>query len=432
MDILIILSSIIFVRVLAKYRIDITTAAVIISYAVNYAVYVLSIGVTGTMLWLIYKPGQRNQLFVTVLILLFQLLLAYLPFTLKRLKNGLSFLQKKENSGIGLLISGIILFFSALLRTNFSNTLNYLFFTFGTVVCIFGIIFWWRNNLTKSYLEKNTKRQLDELNKLIADQTKLITELTKENERLSSLIHRDNKIIPAMGMAVRKYIGQSDQKFSDDSQEGEAIMKQLECLMKDRYEAIAKAKNLSKVLPNVNVDSINGVFQYMYLRAAQHNIDYDVIVVCSIKYLIENAITELELSTILSDLIENAIHATKSSDFKKIIVTIAVHNNFYEIDVQDSGVMFEAEILRKIGQKRVTNHKENGGSGIGLMTLFEILKKRKASLIITEYPPKTNSLSKSIKIRFDGQNECLIYSFRADQLKKAISREDLVFLPADA
>lgn len=430
-DLIIIIISTLLLKLIIKNPIDILLPAFIIAYAINYGFYILSIVIAGSLIWVIHKYKGYN-LILSLSVLILQLAFVYLLFTFKRLKNGFTFLQKKENSGIGLVISGAIVLFIALLKTEFRIIYSYIFFILGIIICIFGAVFWWRNRLTALYLEKNTKRQLDKLANRLREKDTAIADLEKENERLSSLIHRDNKIIPAMGMAVRRYLTRLNQGLpADVGQEGDAVIRRLDAVMKDRYDAIIQAKNLSKVLPDVHVDSINGIFQYMYLRAARHNIDYDVLVFGSVRYMIESGITELELCTILSDLIENAIIATSPCDYKRIVVTLSAVRPFFEIDIRDSGAVFEKEILKKMGLQRATSHRESGGSGIGLMTLFAILKRYKASWIMEEFPPKPDSLTKSVKIRFDGKSGFRLYSFRADELKAAIARQDIIILPAD-
>lgn len=431
-DIIIITAAIIFVTIFTKMQFDIVTPTIIISYVINYTFYLFSGSLAEAAALAVCKSAHCiKSVPISVCPLFVQMIFAYIPFKFKRLKNGLTFLQKSENSGAGLLISALIVFIISIIKTNLVNKFNYVFLIFGTVICIFGIIFWWRNGLKKLYIYKNTNRKIDDLNKTIAEKDAQINGLKSENERLSSLVHRDNKIIPAMGMTVRQYISQLNQKYPDDvGPEGDAIVRQLDDVMQDRYKAVIKAKNLSKVLPDVHIDSINGIFQYMYLRAVQHAIDYDVIVLCSVKYLIENTISELELSTVLSDLIENAIIAAGSSNYKKIVITIAVNHDAYEIDIQDSGALFESKILENIGRQRITSHAESGGSGIGLKTLFDILNKCHASLIITEYPQRPSSITKSIKIRFDMKNEFIIDTFRADELKKSVTREDVKVVQA--
>jgi len=73
-------------------------------------------------------------------------------------------------------------------------------------------------------------------------------------------------------------------------------------------------------------------------------------------------------------------------------------------------------ILRTLGKEQKTTHADAGGTGIGFMTIFEVLDEYKASLIIMEKSPDSSNYTKSVTIRFDNQNQYIIKSYRADSL----------------
>ena len=60
-----------------------------------------------------------------------------------------------------------------------------------------------------------------------------------------------------------------------------------------------------------------------------------------------------------------------------------------------------------MGRKKITTHKDSGGSGIGLYTTFEILKRHKASFILDE-TIDSDIFVKKISILFDGCEQCVI------------------------
>ena len=95
---------------------------------------------------------------------------------------------------------------------------------------------------------------------------------------------------------------------------------------------------------------------------------------------------------------------------------MGIADNCLEVNIQDSGIPFEAETLTNLGVKKSTTHADTGGSGIGYMTVFEILKECGASLTITEYAPENYSFTKAVKIRFDGKLGYAINSYRANEL----------------
>ena len=69
---------------------------------------------------------------------------------------------------------------------------------------------------------------------------------------------------------------------------------------------------------------------------------------------------------------------------KYVFLSIEASPNKYTISVFDSGDFFSKEVIKRLGKKRYTTHKDTGGSGIGMMTVFELLKIYNASFSINE------------------------------------------------
>ena len=64
----------------------------------------------------------------------------------------------------------------------------------------------------------------------------------------------------------------------------------------------------------------------------------------------------------------------------------------------------------------MTTYTDTGGSGIGIMTTFETMKECGASLIINEKPPNEFDYTKSVSVRFDGENRYVIETYRYDDI----------------
>ena len=114
---------------------------------------------------------------------------------------------------------------------------------------------------------------------------------------------------------------------------------------------------------------------------------------------------EEQLRLITADLLENAIIATKSCESRRILFAIGVLDGGYEVRVEDSGVDFEEETLRDLGKKRTTTHKDEGGSGIGMMEVFDVMRETAASLEIKRLTKSGRGFSKRISFIFDGLGE---------------------------
>lgn len=79
-----------------------------------------------------------------------------------------------------------------------------------------------------------------------------------------------------------------------------------------------------------------------------------------------------------------------------------------------------------MGRRRITTHEGNGGSGIGLMTLFDTLRSFKASYYLDEMPQ--GGFKKCVCITFDGKDGYAIRSARPCVKKVCAERENFVLI----
>jgi len=199
-------------------------------------------------------------------------------------------------------------------------------------------------------------------------------------------------------------------------------MRRIEAYMEERTGAILKNQRESKALPETGDEMVDGLMRFMLQKASSNEIQFDVTILEKPSGLIEAGVPAIKLETLCADCIENAIIAASHSAYRKILVTFGTHEGFHELNIQDSGIPFEAETLPALGVKRASTHLDDGGSGIGYMTIFGILRELKASLIITEYEPRPYGFTKSVKIRFDNKNAYEVVTFRADELREALGQ----------
>jgi hypothetical protein len=100
-----------------------------------------------------------------------------------------------------------------------------------------------------------------------------------------------------------------------------------------------------------------------------------------------------------------------------VFVSLGTENGIHELCVEDSGIPFKVETLVNLGIKKTTTRADEGGSGLGYMTIFEILRECNASLIITEYEPEKLSFTKSIAVRFDHKGEHILQTNRVEEIR---------------
>ena len=186
--------------------------------------------------------------------------------------------------------------------------------------------------------------------------------------------------------------------------------------MAERSGAITKTSRENKVLPTTKDDILDGLLAHMLSKAAEKEIEFDVTVVGDISGMAE-LIPALNMQTLYADLIENAIIATSHSEYRRMLITIGMEQGFYELKIQDTGIPFKIETLLNLGKQKASTHLDEGGSGIGYMTVFEMLHECKASIIITEHEEKQFGFTKSVTVRFDGLDEYIVQTYRAEEIQ---------------
>lgn len=377
-----------FKVIMVNLSLSITTS--VISFGIAYFIYLVAAVISICPIHIFYSLQNIDEShlpwYTVIPTCVIQVLLCRIPFRFKRLKNGMPYLIKHGSSEIGVYVS-----FSLLMAISFlgmDRADNYIKLIPIVFVFISGVVilFWWRTSLTKKYLEKKKIQELQELQKIIDNQNTDIANLRAHNDELSKIIHKDNKLIPALEYAVRQYLLTADNECDRYSriEKAKVLLSQIEESSRERRGIISSYELNSKTLPSTNVASIDSLLLYLLQKSKNYQVDFNITITGSVKYLVENLIEELDANILLADLIENAFIATKKCSLKNVMVHIGISNEHYSIDVFDNGIPFSPEIIARIGLSRVTTHENDGGTGIGLMTTFEILKKYQASFEIEE------------------------------------------------
>lgn len=401
------------------------TSAIIASFISQSFVYVLSIlssFIVGTIGWFINIPPQG--IIIYSIIELNTLLLAFLILKSKRLRNGFQFFQNKENFGLGLIISGFtFIIISVNFNGNYINDIILSIILIGGIITCFGIYLWIRKGITKHYREKLQLKSELYYKEQLEQKEREIEKLNHSNEYLAKIVHRDNHLMSSLNSSINAYFESNDKEYMD------GILREIQNLESERAELINNEQRDSKILPSTGNNLIDGAVNNLYIKAAAHGIDFDVSVSATVDEVIGKYISQTDLQTLICDHIKDAIIAVdaKNESNGKILVDFYMENDHYTITVFDSGVDFEIDTLAKLGKERVTTYADNGGSGIGFMTTFETLRKSYASLIITEFENKI-PFSKSVSIRFDGNTAFIIQSYRKEELKSVLNRDDVVLL----
>ena len=400
-----VVSACVFNKIVSKLKWNTVIATTVIACGISYALSAMSIVLSSIIFGFAFgADGANNKSLSLLLICVFFIMWICVLglFRIKRFKSGFPFLHDKNINLIGALIALIISFYYTVVniianRTTLLDVAS-LLPLFSIVVCAILIIIWWRTGITKTYRDYLNSQEVEELNATIAAKDARIAEVEKSNAYLSRQIHSDNKLIPALQNAVRTLSAEYSEELAND------ILDELDRVSAERKLALQQYKKATQKLPLTQITSLDITLDYMKQKACDSGIEFDVIISGNIKDMIKNHISEELLRTMTADLLENAIIATKSCETRRILLTIGICDDCYVVQVEDSGVAFEAETLQELGKKRTTTHADEGGSGIGMMEVFEIMRDTGASLYI-EKLCDSRGFTKRVSVRFDGKGE---------------------------
>lgn len=283
---------------------------------------------------------------------------------------------------------------------------------------------------TKTLAKENSyKISLKKLQNIIDQKNKDEIVLKSLHDALASTDHKHKKTISEIKRTVEKLIKLSEQPTILS----QSFLKELEIYQQNDTDNFNKKVYGNKNIPSTGLLIVDSKIEITFEQALLQNVDFEFEIKDDLSGL-GQIIRELEFVNLLGDIFENSFIAIKhlriDQTNRKIKATLGNIAGTYEVSIADSGIPFNTDILIKLGLERVTSHAEFGGNGYGYETIFEILDKYNASLIITEYQPSSeSSFSKSITIRFDEKADFIIKTFRSNILKSANINPHLVIEP---
>lgn len=413
-------------------RFFITFIASIISFAITYIALTCSAFILSLIMTPVYRVATKFPLNSFIIITgILQFLLVFLLFRIKRLKKGMPFLFKSKSFNIGLFICTFIIVVFFLLHLYKSPSLLLHFFALLFILFLaFLLLFWWRRRITLDYVQKLRMDEVESLYKKISDNEQEIEKLNTNNDYLSKVIHKDNKLIPAMEMALHSYLLEAPTMEAEEARQfGADLLSQLQSMSAEREGIISNYQKNTDSHPKIGIYSVDAVILYMEKRAEKFNITYNLRFDNDIKDAIVGFIHERDMLHLLSDLIENAIIAVKDASHREIFLHIGFLQGCLFIDLYDSGIPFEPAVYQDFGNCQHTTHADSGGSGIGLMDIWNLKRKYKASLQIYEYLPDSDIYTKKIRLLFDRRNHFLLQTYRDKEIRSFITRSDLHVFP---
>jgi len=421
-------------KLIEKQKFFLTSITVLFSFSFSFIISSLSILIISLILLPFY--GQNYNIpwsIIHIFIGSLQFFLIHCCFHIPRLKKGMNFLYNIHSGNIASTLCTIIIMLVIMANQlkNRTDLFSLIFFSF-ILICGFLLIYWWNYHITQTYRRFLRKNELDSLNLLLEERNQQIQYLKAENDKLARIIHKDNKIIPALSMAILdSYENKTELDLSNLENDSTLYVK-LKQLYDERTETLEKYQQEILHLPQTAFDSVNAILSYMQSEALNASIPYQVVIFDNLYSTIPAEIEENDFTHILGDLLANAINACKDTPSASIQVYLGKMEGISTIKVSNTGNVFNSETLQNLGITRHTTHAETGGSGIGLMDIWKIKQKYTATLLIDE-TIGTDSLSTytSVNILFNHKNHYIIQSNRHKELSASINRPDIMILSKD-
>ena len=416
-----------------KYLTQNTLVTTYITTLFSFSLSFISFTISGIILSLILYPVYfRKYLIPWYLTRIFagiiQFLLIYTCFRIPRLRKGMNTLYNIPFGNIGSTICiTFIMFLNMYAQAQTYSETYILNCTALILIVCFLLIYWWNYHITQTYRKLLRKSEVDSLNLLLEEKNQEITYLRNENEKLSSIIHKDNKILPALNMAImNSYNNQTALDFSSTDVTSSLYQKIIQHY-KEREEIVANYQKEIMHLPQTSFDSVNAILSYMQTESLKYNIPFQVMLFDNLDSTIPIEIAEDDFIHILSDLLANAINACKDISSASIQVYLGKMDGISTIKILNTGNTFAIEVLKDLGLARHTTHADTGGSGIGLMDIWKIKEQYGATLLIDESVVASTTYT-CVNILFNHKKHYIIQSDRDKELCSHINRPDIMII----
>lgn len=369
------------------HTIKLAICAAIVSFSLSFLLFVAALFLSSPLLYLVYKSisdTETRNLCAYVIIAVVHVLLTNGASRLKRVRTNAS-LSEIFTDRIAVIAGSVIVFIITVtyaMTSEQSPKSLYILTIVITLSCI-ELIYVLKNISMHTYVRKANENNAKRLEDELREKEGSISRLTDENMRLSKIIHRDNKMIPAMELAVEEILSCASPE--EQRERSEQLLVRLRALSEERDGIVREIAQNSRDLPKTGLSATDGSLELLAAKADECGVTFDVSVLADKSSFTHNGLTELDLNTLLLDLGENAIHSASEAGGGHVLVLFGMEDGGFALNVYDSGAPFDKRVTEKLGRERVTTRGELGGSGIGLMTASQLADKYGASFIIDEH-----------------------------------------------
>lgn len=347
-----------------------------------------------------------------------QIVFIIILFKIKRLQSGLYPKSKNATFDILLYLSVICIFTMVLLYAE--EVKQYMLKVVLLVIALCGLllIVWWRRHITFNYRESEKQKNVDRLENTIEEYESSSAENGLKVAVYGKHNHYLNKALPnCVSLAERAA-----------EQTGNADVCAVRDMLRDmsRELGITNEKCSMKNIPQTGVGVVDAPLIQLFAAAEKKNFNASADISADVgSWFTESGLIKDDIHIMLSYLLDNAVISALGSPNAKVRAELKeTANKKPLIRIYDSGEQFNERVLAKLGQEEVTTRAGDGGNGIGLFTVFEILRKYGASFTLDEAPDRIG-FTKCIEIAFDGQRFFLVRTYRESVAYVCSARKDV-------
>ena len=338
----------------------------------------------------------------------------YLSARIMKLRRGLMKIVERRSSGTVvmtalLMLTVVIAFGSGGASSNTLYGMKTVLFVPMVLFCMV-MIFLTLLEIRADHSMQIRERNLTILEGSLEEKDKKIADLLRDNESLAGIIRRDTELLEILSDGLKR---------GEDACEINREAEDIERLYAGRCDAVSLLESHGVKAAGTGVNSVDDILRLMACKAEKRGVEFEVDVRSGMEGVIGEKIARREFNTILADLTENAIISAGAVKEKHVEVVLLRNDNNFCLEILDSGDRFDLNVLKNMGKRQITTHSGEGGSGIGLMTLFHILRQTGASFAIEEFSGG-EKYNKAVSVTFDGAKRCRIITDRADELRPAL------------
>lgn len=405
----------------------------IVSVGISYTLYSILIIPTTLIFAIVISHSVTLYIsYITFIVGILTILVLYLLITNRRTIKALHLFCNYNNFYTYVFFIFCFLLIVVTAQAKIQANGNSKIYSIGLTLIDLILLYVIQRQTQKYYLSKLKKLELESLRQELAEKDALIQKLQESNDHLARIIHKDNKLIPSMVSAVSRYLRNVNTLDADALRaSGMTLARELEQMAQNRQGILSENEHQTDGIPHSGHAAVDAILLHMQNRAAALHIDYTVTLGAEFSDIVNRTITESDLTHLLADLIENALNATKESGTRCVLVHLGILYDAPVVEVSDSGRPFDPAVYQDFGLQKHSTHLNDGGSGIGLMDIWELKKKYAASLHIHEYEPGAASYTKRISVVFDRRNHYLIRTYRPQELLQYRIRTDMFILPLE-